>query len=45
MMQGAQPDAQPRECDGVGCGREVQVGEDVCIRMADSCMAETNTTL
>ena len=30
--------------DGVGGGREVQEGGDICIPMADSCcyMAETN---
>ena len=33
--------------DGVGGGREVQEGGDICILMADShcCMAETNITL
>ena len=33
--------------DGVGCGREVPEGGDICIPMTDSClcMAETNTTL
>ena len=33
--------------DGVGGGREVQEGGDICILMVDSCcyMAETNTTL
>ena len=37
----------PRGWNGVGGGREVQEGRDVCISMADSCgcMAETNTTL
>ena len=32
---------------GVGSGREVQEGGDICILMADSCycMVETNTTL
>ena len=32
--------------DGVGSGREVQEGGDICIFLADSCcsMAETNTT-
>ena len=32
---------------GMGGGREVQKGGDICIPMADSCrcMAETNTTL
>ena len=32
------------ESDGVGGGREVQEGEDICIPMADPCwcMAETN---
>jgi len=32
---------------GVGGGREVQEGREVCILMADSrcCTAETNTTL
>ena len=30
--------------DGVGAGREVEEGRDICIPMADSCwcMAETN---
>ena len=33
--------------DGVGGGREVQEGGDICIPVADSCwyMAETNTIL
>ena len=33
--------------DGVGGGREVQEGGDICILMSDShcCMAETNITL
>ena len=33
--------------DGVGGGREVQKGGDICIPMADSCcyMAETNTSM
>ena len=33
--------------DGVGDGREVQEGGDICTPMADSCcsMAETNTIL
>ena len=33
--------------DGVGDGREVQEGEDICIPMSDWCwcMAETNTIL
>ena len=33
--------------DGVGDGREVQEGGDVCITVADSCRCteETNTTL
>ena len=33
--------------DGMGGGREVQGGGDICILMADLryCMAETNTTL
>ena len=33
--------------DGVGGGREVQEGGDICKSMADSCgcMAETNTIL
>ena len=33
--------------DGMGGGREVQEGGDICILMADSycCTAETNTTL
>ena len=33
--------------DGVGGGREVQEGGDICILMVDSSsyMAETNTTL
>ena len=33
--------------DGVGGGREVQEGGDICILMADSpcCMAETNITV
>ena len=32
---------------GLGIGREVPEGEDICILMADShcCVAETNTTL
>ena len=32
--------------DGVGGGRDVQEGGDICILMADSycCMAETNIT-
>ena len=32
---------------GVGNGREVQEGEDICILMADShcCIAEVNATL
>ena len=35
------------EWDGIGGGRDVQVGGDINILMADSyfCMAETNTTL
>ena len=35
------------EWDGVGVGREVQEGGNICIPMADSCrcMAETNTAL
>ena len=28
---------QPRGVEWVGCGREVQEGEDICIPMADSC--------
>ena len=33
--------------DGVGGGKEVQEGENICIPMADSCwyMAETNKIL
>ena len=33
--------------DGVGCGREVPEGGDICIPMTDSCLciAETSTTL
>ena len=33
--------------DGVGGGRDVQKGGDICMTMADSClcMAETNTIL
>ena len=33
--------------DGLGGGREVQKGGDICIPVADSwgCVAETNTTL
>ena len=33
--------------DGVGGGREVQEGGDICISMTDSCcyLAETNTIL
>ena len=33
--------------DGLGGGRDVQEGGDICILMADShcCMAETNITL
>ena len=33
--------------DGVGVGRDIHKGGDVCIPMADSCQctAETNTTL
>ena len=33
--------------DGVGSGREIQEGGDICILMADShgCIAETNTAL
>ena len=33
--------------DGVGGGREVQEGGDICILMSDShyCKAETNTAL
>ena len=33
--------------DAVGGGREVEVGGDMCVPMADSCrcMAETNTAL
>ena len=33
--------------DGVGGGREVQEGGDICIPMVDSCgcIAETNTLL
>ena len=36
---------QPRGWDGVGGGREVGEGWDICILVADSCwcMAETNT--
>ena len=45
-QQGAEIAAlqQPR---GVGGGREVQEGEDICIPVADSCywMAETKTIL
>ena len=34
-------------CDGVGGGREVQEGGDICIPMTDSCLCvvETNTIL
>ena len=37
----------PEGSDGVGIGREVQEGGDICVPMADSCwyMAETNTIL
>ena len=32
--------------DGLGGGREVQEGRDICISIADSCcVAETNTAL
>ena len=33
--------------DGVGGGRKVQEGGDMCVPVADSCwyMAETNTTV
>ena len=33
--------------DGVGTGKEIQEGRDVCLPVADSCwyMAETNTIL
>ena len=47
IAQGAQPGALWQPIDGVGGGREVLEGEDICIYMVDSCwyMAETNTTL
>ena len=34
-------------CDGVGGGKEVHAGGDICTPMTDSCqcMAETNTIL
>ena len=37
----------PEGLDGVGIGREVQDGGDICVPMADSCwyMAETNMIL
>ena len=37
MMQGAQPPSSYKSegSDGVGVGREVQKGRDICIRMAD----------
>ena len=31
--------------DGVGGEKELQEGGDICIPMADWCMAETNTIL
>ena len=33
--------------DGVGVGRDIHKGEDICIPVADSCqcIAESNTTL
>ena len=29
--------------DGAGDGRQIQEGGDICIPVADSCVAETNT--
>ena len=45
MMQGAQIQWQPEGWAGMGDGREVQEGGDICIPMADSCwyVAESNT--
>ena len=49
MTQGLQTGAlcNLERRDGVGKGRELQEGEDLCIPMADSCgcMAETNTNI
>ena len=49
MPQGAQTAAPDNLVgwDGVGSGKEIEEGRDICITMADSCrwMAETNTIL
>ena len=49
ITQGTQTGAlwQVRGVDGVGGGKVVQEGENICMPMADTwwCFGETNTTL
>ena len=47
MTQGAQTGDNLEGWDGVGGGRKIQQGGEICTPMADSCwcMAEINTIL